>query len=318
MMVKVTITDHGFPSVELERGILESAGFQLEEIRPICKTEEDVIRNCRDATLLMVQWAPITKRVLDALSGVRGVVRYGIGVDNIDIEEARARGVMVANVPGYCVEEVSDHALAMIVSLARRIPQDHRQILLGGWGINRFRPIPALSDLILGLVGLGSIARRVAEKGRAFGFRFLAFDPFVPDAVFERYALGRVDWETLLASADVISLHCPLVPETMHLIDRAAIGRMKPGVLLINTARGPLIKEADLIEALRTGRIGGAGLDVFEKEPLHPDCPLRNFDNVILTSHSASVSERAVRLLQIKAAEAARDFLQGKRPASVL
>jgi phosphoglycerate dehydrogenase-like enzyme len=179
-------------------------------------------------------------------------------------------------------------------------------------------PIPALSDLILGLVGLGAIAHRVAQKARVFGFRIIASDPYLPDSVFAEYGVERVDWETLLRSADIISLHCPLRPDTTHLINRDTIAKMKPRVIVVNTSRGSVIQEAELIEALESGRIQGAGLDVFEREPLPPESVLRTLPNVLLTSHAAAVSSRAIVLLQTKAAESARDFLQGKRPESAL
>ena len=317
-MPTVLITDHVFPSIALQRRVLAAGGFTLEEIKPICKTEDDVIQKCGRADVLLVQWAPITRHVLEALPRVRGIVRYGIGVDNIDVQAAKELGRMVSNVPNYCQDEVSDHAIAMILSLARRIPHDHDQIKHGGWGIGPFLPIPAFSDLTLGLVGFGSIARKVSEKAKPFRFRQIAFDPVAPAEVFAKCGVERVDRNTLLQSADIISLHCPLLPETRQMINAESIARMKPGVILVNTARGPLVNEADLVTALRAGKIVGAGLDVFEKEPLASDSPLRGLPNVILTSHAASVSTRAVELLQIQAAEAARDILLGKRPVGAL
>jgi len=314
----VLITDHVFPSIDLQKKVIESAGFTLQEIKPICKTEDDVIQKCGRADVLLVQWAPITRRVLEALPNARGVVRYGIGVDNIDLKAAKDLGRAVSNVPNYCQEEVSDHAISMILSLARRIPHDNDQIKHGGWGIGPFLPIPAFSDLTLGLVGFGSIARKVSEKAKPFRFRQIAFDPVAPAEVFSRNGVERVDRDTLLRTADIISLHCPLLPETRHMINADSIATMKPGVLLVNTARGPLISEADLVSALMAKKIVGAGLDVYEKEPLAADSPLRSLPNVILTSHAASVSTRAVELLQIQAAEAARDILLGKRPAGAL
>lgn len=302
----------------MQKKVIESAGFTLQEIKPICKTEDDVIQKCGRADVLLVQWAPITRRVLEALPNARGVVRYGIGVDNIDLKAAKDLGRAVSNVPNYCQEEVSDHAISMILSLARRIPHDNDQIKHGGWGIGPFLPIPAFSDLTLGLVGFGSIARKVSEKAKPFRFRQIAFDPVAPAEVFSRNGVERVDRDTLLRTADIISLHCPLLPETRHMINADSIATMKPGVLLVNTARGPLISEADLVSALMAKKIVGAGLDVYEKEPLAADSPLRSLPNVILTSHAASVSTRAVELLQIQAAEAARDILLGKRPAGAL
>jgi D-3-phosphoglycerate dehydrogenase len=317
-MKTAIITDHGFPSIEVQRRTIESAGFRLDEIQPICKTEDDVIRTCGEADVLLVQWAPVTRRVLEALPRVRCIVRYGVGVNNFDLDAARDLGVCAANVPDFCVEEVSDHAMAMILSLCRRMPQDHHQITHGGWGVNALRPIQAPSEMTLGLVSFGKIARRVAAKARVFGFGVVAFDPFVEDRIFSDSQVRRVEFDELLRLSDVISLHCPLIPETTHLINRDAISKMKPDVILINTSRGPVVCEPDLIAALESRRIHSAGLDVFEEEPLPADSPLRRLPNVILTSHAASVSEKAVETLQIKAAEAARDFLDGKRPRSAL
>jgi D-3-phosphoglycerate dehydrogenase len=315
---KVLITDHGFSSIDLERNVLEAAGFTLDDAKPVCKTEDDIIARCKGVDVLMVQWAPITRRVMQSLPEVRGYVRYGIGVDNIDVKSARELGRMVANVPRYCLEEVSDHAVTLILSLARRIPQDQAQLAQGKWGFTALLPIPAFSDLTLGLVGFGAIARQVSEKARAFRFKQIACDPFAPDKVFADHGVERVDQDTLLQTADIISLHCPLTDDTRYLINAASIARMKQGVLLINTARGPLVNEADLLGALRTGKIIGAGLDVFEKEPLAVASPLRSLPNVIVTSHVAAVSTRSLKLLQIQAAEAARDILLGKRPDGAL
>jgi D-3-phosphoglycerate dehydrogenase len=317
-MSKAVVTDHTFPSIELQRSILQSSEFELVEAMPACRTEADVISRCGDAVVLLVQWAPITRKVLEALPRVRCVVRYGVGVDNIDLIAAKSLGVTVANVPDYCVEEVSNHALAMICSLCRRIPQDHNQILSGGWGIGPFRPIPAFSDLILGLVGFGAIARRVAEKAKVFGYQIIAFDPYVSNSLFSELGVERVDQMKLLGGSDVISLHCPLLPETKNLINQETIALMKPGAILINTARGALVKEPDLIAALESKKIGGAGLDVFEVEPLPANNPLRSFTNVILTSHAASVSEMAVQSLQVKAATTACEFLKGNRPGRAI
>ena len=184
--------------------------------------------------------------------------------------------------------------------------------------MGKFMPIPAFTNLTLGLVGFGRIGRLVAAKSKAFGFHVVAYDPLAPDSCFAENGVTRVRLEELFQKADIISLHCPMVPETRHLINKKTIAQFKPGVLIVNTSRGLLINEADLVAGLTSGKIIGAGLDVFEKEPLAADSPLRALSNVILTSHAASVSDKAIVLLETKAAEAARDFLLGKRPASVI
>jgi len=315
---KVIITDHGFPHVDLEREAVESAGFALEVIQPGCKTEDDIIRTCGDADVLLVQWAPVTRRVLEALPKVRCIVRYGVGVNNFDLDAAKDLGVVAANVPDFCLEEVANHAMAMILSLVRRIPQDHQQILKGGWGVNPFRPIYAPTELTLGLVSFGKIARNLARKAAVFGFSIVAHDPFVDKSVFDEYGVKGVEFSELLACSDVLSLHCPLIPATTRLMNGETIGRMKPGAILVNTSRGPVVEEAALVGALKSGHLSGAGLDVFEEEPLPAGSALRSFPNVLLTSHAASVSEKAVEILQRKAGEAARDFLSGKDPVSRL
>lgn len=316
--MKAIVTDHGFPSLASERGVLSAAGFELDEAQPLCKTEDEVIERCRDASVLLVQWAPITRRVLESMKKLKGVVRYGIGVNNIDLEAAREMRIGVANVPTYCLEEVSNHTLALLLALARRIPQDYARIQQGEWGVGPFLPIPAFSDLTLGLLGFGAIARKVAMKAKVFGFHVIACDPYVDSSVFAQCGVERNEVDALLSSADILSLHTPLVAETNHFIRRETIAKMKPGMILINTSRGGVICEADLVTALKNGQILAAGLDVFEQEPLPSDSPLRNMPNVLMTSHAASVSTRAVELLQIKAAESVRDFLLGKRPEGAL
>jgi D-3-phosphoglycerate dehydrogenase len=317
-MLKAVVSDHTFPSLDLQRTVVETAGFELREAQPKCVTEDDVIARCRDADALLVQWAPITGRVMKALPNLKGVVRYGVGVDNIDLDAARELRIGVANVPTYCLEEVSNHAMAMMLSLARRIPQDHAGIAHGEWGVGPYLPIPAFLDMTLGLVSFGAIARRVARKARAFGFRIVAVDPFLDESVFAQEGVEPIDMEGLFKTADIISLHCPLVPATAHLVRRETIATMKSGVLIINTSRGGVIRESDLVEALASGKVLAAGLDVFEREPLPTDSPLRSMRNVFLTSHAASVSLRAVEALQVNAAESARDFLLGKRPEGAL
>ncbi len=234
-MPKAIISDHTFPSIDLQAQVLESAGFVLEAAFPICKTEDDIIRACGEADVLLVQWAPVTRRVMQNLRKLRGVVRYGVGVNNLDLEAARELGIAIANVPGYCREEVSDHTLAFILTLGRRMIQDHANIARGWWGVHDLLPIPAFRDMTLGLIGFGEIARHVTRKARPFGFRIIASDPLQPAEVFRAAGVEHCDLDTVLGSSDILSLHCPLLPETRHLIDRESIAKMRDGVILINT-----------------------------------------------------------------------------------
>ena len=315
---KVIITDHCFPSIDIQEKVIKDAGFELESIQPICKTEDDIINTCKDADVLLVQWAPVTRRVLEALPNVKCIVRYGVGVNNFDLEAAKDLGVMACNVPNFCLDEVSDHAVTLAMALVRRVIHNHNQIMKGGWDISDFRPMPAPCQMKVGLVSFGNIAQKAAKKFQAFGFEVMAYDPFLPQELFDKYNVKNVDFDTLCAESDVISLHCPLVPATTGIINKDSIAKMKDRVVIVNTSRGPVVKEADLIEALQSGKVVGAGLDVFEVEPLPADSPLLKMDNVILTGHAASVSENAVYLLQRNAAMAAVEFLQGKVPSAAL
>jgi len=219
---KAIVTDYEFPNVDLERDIITDAGFDFEVAAKRCIAEDDIIETCAGADVLLVQWAPVTRKVLAALPKVRCIVRYGVGVNNFDLDAARDLGVVAANVPDFCVAEVAGHALAMILSLSRRIPQDHRQILDGGWGVNPFRPIQPFTELTLGLVSFGKIARELARMAIPLGFRVLAWDPFLAEEAFNTTHVERVSFDELLERSDVVSLHCPLVAATQHIIDAAA------------------------------------------------------------------------------------------------
>ena len=309
----ILITDHGFPDVASERAVAGAAGCRL--IVAQCKSPADVIAAAREAgpAALMVQWAPINAEVVAALPpGVRVIVRYGIGVDNVDLAAARARGLPVCNVPDYCVDEVADHTMALALALARQLPQTHARTLAGEWKIVPPASMPALADMTFACAGFGRIARAVLARVRAFGFRLAAYDPFVRAAEFAKADVRRLMEEELFASADVLSLHLPLIAETKHFVDAKRLRSMRPSALVVNTSRGGLIDTLALAEALRAGRIAGAGLDVFETEPLPPDHPLCSAPNTILTSHIAWFSEASVPRLQRLAAEEAVRVLRGE------
>ena len=231
---QVVVTDYEFPSLDIERGIVESAGFTLTEASPHCRTEDDVIEAAAALTCCW-QWAPVTRGCWRR--SPRPVHRRYGGREQLRPDAAKDLGVTAANVPDFCVDEVSDHAMAMILSLVRRIPQDHNQIVRGEWGITRFRPIPAPADLTLGLVSFGKIARRVAEKAAVFGFGLAAWDPYLPAGAFDEAGVKKLEFGELIATSDIISLHCPLVTETQKLINADDLARMKDGAILINTSR---------------------------------------------------------------------------------
>ena len=306
------ITDFQFPDITSERRIIENAGGDLVAFQ--CKTERDVIDVAGDADALLVQWAPITRTVIDHLPNCKVIVRYGIGLDNIDLDAARDRGVAVRNVPDYCIEEVADHTFSLALALARQLPQIDRQVRAGTWSIVPPRPMPALRESTFVTVGYGRIARAVLHRARGFGFRLAACDPYLPPDVDFPSDVTRVDFEDALQVADILSLHVPLTRETRHIIGPEALTMMKPTSVLINTARGALIETVALAGALEEGVIGGAGLDVFEAEPLPAEHPLRTCRNALLTSHVSWYSQLSGPTLQRLAAEEAVRALRQVSP----
>jgi len=307
---KVVITDHSFASVATERVLVESAGGTLEIAQ--CKTEDEVIAAAAGAVALLVQWAPITERVLASLNGCRAVVRYGIGVDNIDLAAAKRLGVPVANVPDYCIDEVADHTLALAVSLGRQLGPTERRMRAGGWKITPPAPMPAFRDMHFVTLGFGRIGRAVLERARAFGFHLAAYDPLLPDEVFHHAGVQRVTLDDAFACADVLSVHLPLMAATRHLVSAPRLATMRPSALLVNTSRGGLVDTRALAAALTAGRLAGAGIDVFEEEPLPRDHPLLQCASALLTSHTAWYSEASVQSLQRLAAMEAVRGLRGE------
>lgn len=299
-MEKVLITDYGFTSIQQETSLIEQAGFSLATAQ--CKTPDEVLVHGKDAVALLVQWAPVTASVIEGLEKCRVIVRYGIGVDNVDLEAARKKGIIVCNTPDYCIAEVADHSIALAFALARQLTTTHNRTIKGEWKIIPPQPALAFYDMNFATIGFGRIAREVLKRTIPFGFNKLAYDPFVqPDRMEEEGVTFR-NLDDIIETADIISLHLPLTNSTHHLINETVLSRMKPGAILINTSRGGLIDTNALAAELQKGRLF-AGLDVFEEEPLLADHPLRQCDRVLLTSHTAWYSERSVPTLQRLAAE---------------
>jgi D-3-phosphoglycerate dehydrogenase len=308
--MRVLITDFGFPHVDQERAILTAIGAEVATAQ--CRTPADVIAAGRDADALLVQWAPIDRSVIQALEHCRVIVRYGIGVDNVDLRAAGERGIPVCNVPDYCIDEVADHTLALALALARQLPQTDATVRAGTWKITPPRPISGFRGTIFATLGYGRIARAVLSRAAAFGFIPAAYDPFLSPDAFAESGVRPLTLDAVLATAGVISLHLPLSADTRHLIQASTLARMRRDAVLVNTARGGLIDTVALAAALEQGALGGAGLDVFETEPLPADHPLRRAPNVLLTSHTAWYSAASVPELQRKAAEAAARALTGQ------
>ena len=307
---KVVVTDCSFPEVSVERSLIEAAGGILEVARS--KTEDDVIAACQGAIVVLVQWAPITERVLRALPQCKVVIRYGIGVDNIDLEAAKRLGVAVANVPDYCVDEVADHTLALALSLGRQVLPTFDRLKAGVWKITPPAPMPAFRDMTFAVAGLGRIGRAVLARARAFGFALAAYDPVPPDGAFREAGARRLALDEVFSESDILSVHVPLNAGTRHLVSRDRMKSMKRTSLLINTSRGGLVDTRALAAALAEGLIAGAGIDVFEEEPLPTDHPLLHCPNAILTSHTAWFSEASVSRLQRLAGDEAVRGLKGQ------
>jgi D-3-phosphoglycerate dehydrogenase len=255
----------------------------------------------------------VTTAVVEQLTRCRIISRFGIGVDNVDIAMATSKGIVVTKVPDYCIDEVSDHAMALLLAIVRKIPFSNSEVQEGRWAMPTVVPIHRLRGTVLGLVGFGRIPQLVAPKAQAFGIKVVAFDPFVPQEVFAKAGVASVSFDELVKTADYISLHCPLTPETNHLFNTEVFGKMKPGAYLVNTGRGPLIDEAALAQALDKGQLAGAALDVVEKEP-PVGSPVLGRKNVILTPHTAFYSDESLLELQVKAAEEVVRVLSGQAP----
>lgn len=311
--MRVVVTDYGFPTLDPERGVLEPLGVEVVACQ--CQTVGDVIAAAQDADALLVQWAPVTAEVIAALPDrCRVVVRYGIGTDNVDLGAAAARGLVVCNVPDYCIDEVADHTLALALATARQIPQIDARVRAGTWKITPDAPMPAFRASTFGLVGLGRIARAVADRARAFGFRLAAYDPYADASAFADAGAEPLPLGQLLAESDLLSLHAPLTDATRHLLRAETLATMKPTARIVNTSRGGLIDTVALADALARGVVAGAALDVFEAEPLPDGHPLRSAPNALLTSHVAWFSQQSLPALQRLAAEEAARVLRGEPP----
>lgn len=314
----MVILDPGYESYAIEQEILDSAGHDLAVFEGERNDREGRIRFARGAAGLLVRWSVIDGPLLDALPEVRCLVRYGVGYDNVDLSAASGRGVRVANVRGYANHSVSDHALALMLSLARAIPQAPAT-LMGAYSRPPREPMPELRSLTLGIIGLGNIGGTLCRKARPLVRRVLAVDPKVTPEQFARLGATRMNLETLFEESDVISLHCDLNESSRHLINRDAVSRMRRSPILVNTARGEVVDEAALLVGLEEGRIRSAGLDVFSVEPPLPSLErLLNHPHVLYTGHYAWYSEEASRELQRRAAENLAALLRGEIPEDCL
>ena len=316
--MKIVITDHRFPHVEQEQRAVAAAGGEL--VVGQASQELELIELCRDADAVLTARAPITRGVIEAMRRCRVIVRYGIGVDTVDIAAATERGILVANVPDYCIAEVSDHALTLLLMLSRQTIPSIALAKREQWTLAGMPTLHRLRGQTAGLFGAGRIGSLLAGKVAALGLSVLTCDPFLDEAAARRSGMEKVDFAQLLARSDFLSLHAPLNEQTRHVFNAGAMVRMKPGAYLINTARGGLIDEKALLAALDAGQIAGAGLDVLESET--EVTPVRSalvsHPKVIVTAHTAWLSAEARAALQRSAIEQAIACLRGELPYALV
>lgn len=265
----------------------------------------------------MVRRMEMTERTIQELRRCRFLIRYGVGVDNIDLRAATAAGIVVGHVPYYCEDEVSTHAIALLLACVRRLLPTHQKMFEGGWDVHRTDPIHRMAGRTLGLVGLGTLGRAVARKLRGWGLRILASDPYLDSGAAAEPGVELAPLERVLAEADFVSLHVPLLPETKHLISEESLARMKRGVVLVNTARGPVVDGEALLRALDSGQVSCAALDVFEEEPLALGSPLRKHPRLLATDHTAWYSEESQIDLQRKVGREVARFARGELPEAI-
>ena len=312
MKPTVVIAYDGFGELELERGILRPLDAQIIHTRNLRSPEAlEAVRTC-DA--LMVTLERVTGEIIQSMQQCRIISRLGTGLDTIDIPTATARGIWVTYVPDYSIDEVSAHAIALLLSLARGIPFLSNATRQGTWSAAAWGPIYRLKDQTLGILGLGRIGQATAEKGRGLGLQVIAHDPYADPAVAARLGVQLVDLDTLTRTSDYISLHSPLMDSTYHIVNADFLAQMKPTAYLINAARGPLIDEDALLAAVRSRQIAGAGLDVLAVEPIDPASPLLREDRILITPHAAWYSEEAKIDMRTRGAEEVVRILSGQPP----
>jgi D-3-phosphoglycerate dehydrogenase len=304
----VAVTDSVFPNLDPARTVLGKIDADLllaKGTKP-----EAILQVAKDADAVLTTYAKVTAEMIPQLSRCRIISRFGIGVDNVDIPSATKKGIVVTRVPDYCLHEVSDHAMALLLALARKIPFSNARTHGGTWEMKAVVPIHRLRGKVLGLVAFGQIPQLVAPKAQAFGMSVVAYDPYISSEILSRANVERVEFEELLKTSDYISIHTPLLPQTRHLFSAEVFSRMKPSAYLINTARGPIVDEFALAAALDGKQIAGAALDVMENEP-PTGSPLLGRENVIITPHTSFYSEESLVDLQIKASEEVVRVLSG-------
>tara|TARA_Y100000590_G_scaffold59024_1_gene62437 strand:- start:19112 stop:20086 length:975 start_codon:yes stop_codon:yes gene_type:complete len=307
--MKIVISDYAWPNIDIEKDYFKSKSIDLD----VSSGKEDLIDKIKDADGLLFCFQDIDETVLRSAKNLKAAQRYGIGVDNINIKVATELGIVVSNIPDYCIDEVSDHALSMILAINRMIVPDSKMVKLGKWNdVKKSNRVFRLSDATLGVVGFGRIGRRLANKAKALGLNVIAYDPYINEEVYDGVKL--VSFDQVISSSDILSLHVPLTEETNHLISYKELEKMKENTILINVSRGGLINEKALSEYLKSGKVRGVGLDVMEDHNPSSTNPLFEYENVIVTPHTAFFSQESSEELQIRSCEQLYGALNGKKP----
>lgn len=310
----VAVTDDRYGTYDEERAVLAEIGADL--VVNDFKTEDEAIAGLARADGVLVNLFPMPARVISSLPRCRVLSRYGVGFDNVDVAAATAKGIWVARVPDYSIEDVSDQALALLLACVRGVAYKDRHVRAGRWNLHKEVPTHRIAGRTLGLVGYGAIARCLHRKSTGFGLaRVLVFDPYVDASAVRKAGAEPVDLVTLLRESDYVSVHVPLAAETRGMIGTQQLALMKRTAILVNTSRGPIVDEKAVAAALAERRIAAAGLDVFETEPLAADSPLRKLENVVLSDHAGWYSEESVPELKTKAARNVAAVLAGGKPA---
>ncbi|MDA8144136.1 MAG: C-terminal binding protein [Thermoplasmatales archaeon] len=311
-------TDGDFRDVSQERKILESAGYELVERN--CQTSEDVIGACNELkpSGLIVLKVPISAEVMKKAPTVKVISRYGIGLDMIDLKGAEEEKIPVAYVPDYCVDEVSNHAISLMLSSERRLLIFDRNVRKGDWGMENISPVHRFSEKTVGLLGFGRLAQAVAGKLKGFGTMIAAYDPFLDENFMRARGVQKVQSvDDLLRISDILSIHVPLTKETKGIITKEELRRMKKGAVIVNTSRGGIVDQKALLGSIKEGHLSGAGLDVFEDEPIEMSDPILQEERIVLTPHVSYYSEEALKQVQADTAQAVVDILAGKKPRNL-
>ena len=312
----VVITSNIFPGLDVEQEVLSPSNVEL--VKHPCRNEDQLIAAGKDAVALIIGNVPITSRVLSHLPRCLAIVKPAVGVDNIDLDAATAAGICVANVPDYGTDEVATHAMALLLNAIRYVDAGVAEVRAGNWQPKPNYPIQRSAGRTLGIVGFGRIGQSVARKAAGFGWRLLVWDPYLDEDEMRRLGVEPVDFETLLAQSDFVTLHLPLTEETEGLIDSGVLAKMKPSAFLVNTARGAIVDSAALLQAVESGQITGAALDVIDDEPPQQDHPLYRTDRILVTAHVAWYSEQAFDDVRVKAVQEVARVLQGELPRNLL